>query len=100
MSSLLKIETELLQKDIQSIDEQLGYLRNYVSEMRATEQQLEGSWDGDAKNTFREQFESDCSEIDEIIRLIEAYKNRLSEANREYLMSNDSVSSIIRSMRI
>lgn len=100
MSSLLKIETELLEKDIKTIDEQLGFLRNYVSEMRTAEQHLETAWEGAAKNAFREQFENDCSEIDAIIDLIEAYKNKLLNANKEYIMSNDNVSSIIRSMRI
>lgn len=100
MSSLLKIETERLQKDIDSINEQISYIKKYVSQMRSAEQQLEAMWEGTAKITFREQFESDCQELNEIVKLIEDYRTKLLTAKREYLMANDNVSSIIKSIRI
>lgn len=100
MSSLLKIETPLLQRDIKTIEEQISAVRSSISQMRSAEQQLEAMWEGAAKNAFRQQFESDCQEMENILKLLESYKAALLDANKEYLMSSDNVSSIIKSISV
>lgn len=100
MPSTLKIETPLLAKDIAVIEEQIGIIRSNIANMKNAELSLEGMWEGSAKDEFRRQFGSDCEEMENILRILEQYKEKLLIANREYTMSSDNVSNLIKGIRV
>ena len=100
MSDVLKVETPLLDRDVQSIEEQIGIVKKCLENLRTDEAALETMGEGSAKDAFREQFNSDCTEIEEVILMLETFKESLAKASKEYTLTSEDVSSLIRAAKI
>lgn len=55
-----------------------------VEEMTATEQQLVGMWDGDAKDAFHNAYNNDKSQMDTFYQTIERYCQALENNASKY----------------
>ena len=99
MSDVLNVETPLLDRDVQSIEEQIGIVK-CLENLRTDEAALETMWEVSANDAFSEQFNSDCTEIEEVILMLETFKESLAKASKEYTLTSEDVSSLIRAARI
>ena len=69
-------------EQLQNLNEQLKAKR---SELEATNNNLSGMWEGDARNAFEQAVRTDLAKIDEFIRLIQQYCTALEEIVSKYV---------------
>ena len=89
-SNKLEIETARLQRDIESLRQRLAAMRKSGDQMR----------EGEAKNAFAQQFQSDYATLNNMAAVIEELIADLEEAGRQYDTCEQQVGTIIQSIRI
>lgn len=96
----LEIETNRLQADIDSLQVELEGMRKTGEQMIEGINALSAMWEGEAKNAFIQQFQSDyekLTETEEIIgNLIEYFQN----AREEYDRCEGDVGAIVNDIRV
>ena len=58
--------------------------KSQVGELEATEANLQGMWEGEAKNTFDNAFRSDKIQMDNFYNAVEGYAQRLETIAARY----------------
>lgn len=61
-----------------------GQFKNQVGELEATESNLNGMWEGEAKNKFDLAFKSDKVQMDNFYNAVEVYAQRLEAIATRY----------------
>lgn len=64
--------------------------KSQVSELEATEANLQGMWEGEAKNTFDLAFKSDKMQMDTFYNAVEVYAQRLEAIAARYAQAEAS----------
>ncbi|MCI8515293.1 MAG: WXG100 family type VII secretion target [Hungatella sp.] len=96
----LEIETKRLQSDIDSLKTHLDGLRKTGESMMAGINGLGAMWEGEAKNAFVAQFQSDYETLNSMAEIIEAMIGLLEEAKARYETCESSVASIVSAIRV
>ncbi len=96
----LEIETRKLQNDIDSLKEHLAGMRKTGDQMMSDINALSAMWEGEAKNAFTAQFQSDYQTLKNMADVIEDLIKDLEKARDQYESCEDRVASIIHSIRI
>lgn len=58
--------------------------KNQVGELESTEANLNGMWEGEAKNTFHNAFSSDKTQMNNFYNAVEVYAQRLEAIAARY----------------
>lgn len=96
----LEIETQKLQTDIDSLRIHLNDMRKTGDNMMAGVNALSSMWEGEAKNAFVAQFQSDYEFLRSMEDIIEDLIQNLEEARQKYDICENNVASIINEIRI
>lgn len=96
----LEIETRRLQSDIDSLRTHLDGMRKTGEAMMAGINGMSAMWEGEAKNAFTAQFQSDYETLNSMSEVIEALIKNLEEAKARYEACENSVGSIISAIRV
>ena len=96
----LEIETSRLQKDIDGLRTHLDGLRKTGDSMMAGINALNSMWEGEAKNAFVAQFQSDYETLKSMAEVIESLIKNLEEARQQYDTCENQVGSIIDAIRV
>lgn len=96
----LEIETSRLRRDIDSLKAQLAGMRRSGDQMMDGINALSAMWEGEAKNAFTQQFQSDYETLKNMADVIEELIGDLEEAGKQYETCEQQVGTIIQSIRI
>ena len=96
----LSIETGRLQTDVNSLTERVTALRKKGDEMMSGIQALSAMWEGEAKNAFTAQFETDYKQLQNLADMIENLIGDLQNAKDEYDKCEREVGTIISSIKV
>lgn len=102
MAALIKleIETRRLQGDIERLREHLEGLRRTGERMMEEINALGMMWEGEAKNAFTIQFQSDYQILQSMEEVIEELIKDLEAAREKYDRCESNVGSIISAIRV
>lgn len=92
--------TGSLSDDIARLEEAKAVLEQSVDAMFAAVQELETTWQGPAKETFRTQFQNDYNRCVEMNRTLGALIEKLRTARVEYDKCEEEVGAIVRAIRV
>lgn len=98
--SNLEIESRRLQNDIDSLKTHLNAMRQTGNSMMSNINALSSMWEGEAKNAFTAQFQSDYGTLNAMAEKIESLIKKLEYAREQYDTCESSVASIIQGIRI
>lgn len=96
----LEIETGRLQGDIENLREHLAGLRRTGDRMMDGIHALSAMWEGEAKDAFTVQFQSDYRTLQNMSEVIEELIADLENARETYDKCESNVGSIINSIRV
>jgi WXG100 family type VII secretion target len=96
----LEVDTSRLRKDIDSLRTHLDGLRKTGDSMMAGINALNSMWEGEAKEAFVAQFQTDYEILQSMAEVIESLIKNLEEAGRQYDTCEGNVGSIISAIRI
>lgn len=98
--SRLEIETRRLQSDIDSLRTQLKNMSQTGDEMMAGIQALSAMWEGESKDAFTVQFQTDYETLKSMETVIEELIQTLEYAKQQYDTCENTVSSIVSAIRV
>lgn len=96
----LKIETDRLSSDIENLRNCLSGIKKSGHVMMTSIQQLSSMWEGEAKEAFTVQFESDYKTLENLAGILEKLIQELENAKNQYNNCEKQVGSIIESIRV
>jgi WXG100 family type VII secretion target len=96
----LEIETGRLQRDIDSLKSYLNSMRQTGDNMMAGIRALSSMWEGEAKEAFTVQFQSDYETLQSMEQIIEDLIKTLEFAEEQYVTCENDVASIISAIRV
>ncbi len=73
-----------LKQKVDTLRQLNAQFKSQVSELEATEANLNGMWEGEAKNTFDQAFKSDKVQMDNFYNAVEVYAQRLEAIAARY----------------
>lgn len=94
-----RVDTGLLNSDVNEIRNYINTVRNNVSEMFSSVQQLSGMWTGPANKAFTDKLAEEKQEIDDFLSVIEGYVNRLENAAGKYSSCESRARELAASVR-
>ena len=95
----IEIDTELLQNNINSIEENINAAKNQIDTAYDGIRVLDTMWDGSANSAFNAQFASDYNRMIEICNAVADYYGKLREAKNQYIDGENRVSDIVSALR-
>lgn len=98
--SKLDIETQKLQKDIDDLKRHLELMNRRGDAMMAGINALSAMWEGEAKNAFTIQFQTDYENLKSMAKVIKELIEKLEAARDKYNTCEEKVSSIINAIRV
>lgn len=96
----LDIETQKLQDDIERLRESLSGMRRTGDEMMAGINALSGMWEGEAKNAFTVQFQTDYENLKAMADVIDDLIKKMEQARQKYDTCEEKVGSIVNAIRV
>ncbi len=96
----LEIESRRLQSDIESLKVHLNGMRQTGNKMMSNINALSSMWEGEAKNAFTKQFQSDYETLNSMAKVIEDLIKDLEYAREQYDTCENSVASILQNIRV
>ncbi len=100
MAEKLKIDTSSFDRDISSINSKLSQAEQKLSAIRDAGAALNAMWQGEAKDIFEEQFNSDCESMQSVIDTLKKYADGLESASSQYKKTSGQVESYINSIQL
>lgn len=96
----IAVNTDTLTNDINSMKSSLDTVKKKAERMQTSIQELSSMWEGPAHNAFLTQFNTDCNSLIELYSLITDLIGCMEYADKEYVNCENSVRSLIDSIRI
>lgn len=100
MMTKLEIESRRLQSDIESLKVHLNSMRQVGNRMMSNINALSSMWEGEAKNAFIKQFQSDYETLNSMAKVIEDLIKDLEYAREQYDTCENRVAAIIQNIRV
>lgn len=95
----IKINTGLLKNDAQSIAESIGHVQGLITDLEECFNVLDSMWDGDANEAFKKEYNADIEALRIVVKNIEVFNRFENSAREKYDNCEQSVVSIVDSMR-
>lgn len=97
---LIEVNTSTLKTDVSEIEDELRAILQCAEKLSATLGQLEGMWDGNAKQAFSLAVKEDLNMLKELVKAIQDLTNKTGIAREEYDRCENAVAQIIASIRV
>lgn len=96
----IKVTTDRLQNDIDSLNEHLQKMCRLIDNMMSGIEGMGAMWEGEAKDAFFVQFKSDYQTIKSMENTIRAMIEDLKYAQEKYVSCENNVETIINAIMI
>ena len=96
----IRVDTTQLQKDKNTVKANLKKVERIIKSIYDDVAELDAMWDGSANEAFKNQFQRDYVTINEILRDIEKYIEKMSYAKNKYENCENAVSEIISKIKV
>ncbi len=73
-----------LKDKVGSLRQMNSQLKRQVEDLTATEQRMNGMWEGSARDTFHQAFESDRGQMNNFYETVQQYAQKLEEIAANY----------------
>lgn len=100
MAGYIEINTDILNSDISVIEGHLNTIHEKLKGMYAQVEELNTMWKGQANAAFNSQFIQDYEYMESLLSNLDKYKNSMLEAKNKYVKCENSVHSMVNSLRI
>ena len=97
---LIEVNTNTLKADISEIENELRAILQCAEKLSATLGQLEGMWDGNAKQSFSLAVRDDLNRLKDLVKAMQNLTSKTGTAREEYDRCESTVSQIIASIRV
>lgn len=97
--STIEVDTDVLKRDIDSINESLKYILSNADHLYDEVAQVNTMWKGRANYSFNIQFRNDHERLKEILKALNKYSESLTTAKEEYDSCEETVYETIKSIR-
>lgn len=97
---LIEVNTNTLKSDVSEIDGELRAILQCAEKLASTLSQLEGMWDGNAKQAFSSAVRDDLNRLKELVKAMQNLTGKTGTAREEYDRCENAVSQIIASIRV
>lgn len=99
-ANIIEVNTATLKNDVSEID---GELRGVISEADKLDgilSQLEGMWEGPAKQAFFAAVRDDLGRLRELVKAMQTLTSKTGEAREEYDRCENAVAQIVASIKV
>lgn len=100
MTGYIEINTDILNSDISVIEGHLNTINEKLKGMYDSVGELNTMWKGQANAAFNSQFLKDYESMQALLSNLDKYKNSMLEAKNKYERCENSVHSMVNSLRI
>ena len=83
-SNKIKINTDSLNSDAQSVGDSIAKIRNVSARLRRELETLDSMWDGAASETFKSVYNSDLEFLDEVLKKLDSFNGFENSARSKY----------------
>ncbi len=97
---LIEVNTNTLKADVSEIDGELRAILQCAEKLTTTLSQLEGMWDGNAKQAFSNAVRDDLNRLRVLVKAVQNLTGKTGAAREEYDRCEATVSQIIASIRV
>lgn len=96
----IRVDTEQLKKDRESVKANLEMIKKEIKSIYGEVKELDAMWDGSANEAFKKQFNNDYTTINEILSEISKFIGKMDYARYKYESCEQSISEMIRKIRV
>lgn len=96
----IQVNTNTLRSDISMIEDEIRSINNGANRLAQALRELEGMWDGNAKQAFSAAVNDDIRRLLELSKAMERFTEKTGEVRQEYDTCENEVSQIISSIRV
>ena len=100
MASMIEVNTTTLKSDVDIIRVELMKIRENADRMSQVLHELGSMWDGNAKLAFSAAVNSDIAQLTELVKTMQNFTGKTSEAREEYDKCENAVAQIVSSIRV
>lgn len=97
---LIEVNTNILKADVSEIENELRGVLQCAGNLETALSQLEGMWDGNAKQAFSLAVRDDIDRLKELVRAMQDLTGKTGTAREEYDRCENSIAQIIASIRV
>jgi len=97
---VIEVNTSTLKSDVSGIVGELRAILQCADKLAETLHQLEGMWDGNAKQAFSAAVQDDLGRLRELVKAMQDLTAKTGGAREEYDKCENAVSQIIASIRV
>lgn len=96
----IEVNTGVLRNDVDVITAELEKVLRNADQLSAILGELEGMWEGNAKQAFSGAVRDDLGRLKELVKAIQDLTQRTSDVRQEYDKCENAVSQIVSSIRV
>lgn len=100
MASVIEVNTATLKSDVDTIRVELVKIRENADRLSQVLHELGSMWDGNAKEAFSVAVTSDINQLTELVKVMQNFTGKTSEAREEYDKCENAVAQIVASIRV
>ena len=100
MANEIEMDTSLLGRDIDNLENTLTQLETWIEKMFDTINKMDTMWKGPANNVFNVQFKNDYETCKTMCGILRELIGSLNHAKEEYDKCEQNVNNMIRSIKI
>ncbi len=89
-----KVTINDLKAKVDSLRQLNAQFKSQIEELTETESRLNGMWEGEARTTFHQAFESDKIQMSNFYNAVEVYAQRLETIAEKYRMAEQNAVNI------
>lgn len=100
MANTIEVNTTTLKSDVLTIEDELQKIGAAAERLLQTLRELEGMWDGNAKQAFSAAVNSDIVQLKELVNAMKNFNGKTAEAREEYDKCENTVAQIVAAIRV
>ncbi len=99
-NQIIEVNTGTLKNDVSSIEEELQGAAKGAERLETVLTQLEGMWDGPAKQAFAAAVRDDLGRLRELVKAMQTLTEKTGEAREEYDKCEIAVEQVVSSIKV
>ena len=100
MERKIEVDTNMLGKDVASIQNEIRALRQESETLKSALTSLNSSWEGPAKTAFVQAVSDDLRQLGELIKSMESFTGLTDQARKDYDKCERTVGDIVSALRV
>ena len=100
MADLIKVNTNRLEADLNSIGDDIKAIKNLVVALRDHNRALDGMWDGGANDTFKINFEAHIKALEEAVKTLDSINRFEDNAKNKYNQCEQKVGDLVNQIHV